>query len=275
MNNLKLITTENFGNISCDFYRNMNDDILLTREQIGSALEYTNPRTAIKNIHRKHKDRLDELSIRIKSGGYQNEPTSKSEEQERVYYTERGIMEICRWSRQPLANQFMDWCWDVIEKYRNNQEFANTIDNTALNTLTQAITALTSTVSTMQQDISSIKEQQTQTQKQIPKKSFSRWTSKMFLKYQLLMDYFGIDRKELYHNLFLELQNLYPDIDLTQMQDDYCFENNLDSCFTMDVIEHNKELRILFEDMVENLLDRYKLKSDTDEEYTYRKTIFV
>ena len=275
MNNLKLITTENFGNISCDFYRNMNDDILLTREQIGSALEYTNPRTAIKNIHRKHKDRLDELSIRIKSGGYQNEPTSKSEEQERVYYTERGIMEICRWSRQPLANQFMDWCWDVIEKYRNNQEFANTIDNTAINTLTQAITALTSTVSTMQQDISSIKEKQTQTQKQIPKKSFSRWTSKMSPKYQLLMDYFGIDRKELYHNLFLELQNLYPDIDLTQMQDDYCFENNLDSCFTMDVIEHNKELRILFENMVENLLDRYKLKSDTDEEYTYRKTIFV
>lgn len=275
MSNLKLITTENFGNISCDFYRNMNDDILLTREQIGSALEYTNPRTAIKNIHRKHKDRLDELSIRIKSGGYQNEPTSKSEEQERVYYTERGIMEICRWSRQPLANQFMDWCWDVIEKYRNNQEFANTTDNTALNTLTQAITALTSTVSTMQQDISSIKEQQTQTQKQIPKKSFSRWTSKMFPKYQLLMDYFGIDRKELYHNLFLELQNLYPDIDLTQMQDDYCFENNLDSCFTMDVIEHNKELRILFENMVDSLLDRYKLKSDTDEEYTYRKTIFV
>jgi len=275
MNNLKLITTENFGNISCDFYRNMNDDILLTREQIGSALEYTNPRTAIKNIHRKHKDRLDELSIRIKSGGYQNEPTSKSEEQERVYYTERGIMEICRWSRQPLANQFMDWCWDVIEKYRNNQEFANTIDNTAINTLTQAITALTSTVSTMQQDISSIKEKQTQNQKQIPKKSFSRWTSKMFPKYQLLMDYFGIDRKELYHNLFLELQNLYPDTDLAQMQDDYCFENNLDSCFTMDVIEHNKELRILFENMVENLLDRYKLKSDTDEEYTYRKTIFV
>ena len=275
MNNLKLITTENFGNISCDFYRNMNDDILLTREQIGSALEYTNPRTAIKNIHRKHKDRLDELSIRIKSGGYQNEPTSKSEEQERVYYTERGIMEICRWSRQPLANQFMDWCWDVIEKYRNNQEFANTIDNTALNTLTQAITALTSTVSTMQQDISSIKEQQTQTQKQISKKSFSRWTSKMFPKYQLLMDYFGIDRKELYHNLFLELQNLYPDIDLAQIQEDYCFENNLDSCFTMDVIEHNKELRILFENMVENLLDRYKLKSDTDEEYTYRKTIFT
>ena len=269
MNNLKLVTTENFGNISCDFYRNMNDDILLTREQIGSALEYSHPDIALGKIHNRHKDRLDQFSVLTKL------VSTDGKEYDTYLYTQKGVMEICRWSTKKKANQFMDWCWDVIEKYRNNQEFANTIDNTALNTLTQAITALTSTVSTMQQDISSIKEQQTQTQKQISKKSFSRWTSKMFPKYQLLMDYFGIDRKELYHNLFLELQNLYPDIDLTQMQDDYCFENNLDSCFTMDVIEHNKELRILFENMVENLLDRYKLKSDTDEEYTYRKTIFV
>ena len=269
MNNLKLITTENFGNISCDFYRNMNDDILLTREQIGSALEYSHPDIALGKIHNRHKDRLDQFSVLTKL------VSTDGKEYDTYLYTQKGVMEICRWSTKRKANQFMDWCWDVIEKYRNNQEFANTIDNTALNTLTQAITALTSTVSTMQQDISSIKEQQTQTQKQISKKSFSRWTSKMFPKYQLLMDYFGIDRKELYHNLFLELQNLYPDIDLTQMQDDYCFENNLDSCFTMDVIEHNKELRTLFENMVENLLDRYKLKSDTDEEYTYRKTIFV
>lgn len=59
MSNLKLVTTENFGNISCDFYRNMNDDILLTREQIGSALEYTNPDDALSKIHKRHKDRLD------------------------------------------------------------------------------------------------------------------------------------------------------------------------------------------------------------------------
>lgn len=43
MTNLKLITIENFGELQCNFYRNMNDDILLTREQIGTALEYSNP----------------------------------------------------------------------------------------------------------------------------------------------------------------------------------------------------------------------------------------
>lgn len=91
----------------------------------------------------------------------------------------------------------------------------------------------------------------------------------------LYIDYFDIDRKELYHNLFLELQNLYPDIDLAQMQDDYCLENKLDSRFTMEVIEHNKDLRTLFEHMVDDLLDRYKLKSDSNEEYTIRKTIFT
>lgn len=31
MSNLKLITTEKFGDLDCTFYRNMNDDILLTR----------------------------------------------------------------------------------------------------------------------------------------------------------------------------------------------------------------------------------------------------
>ena len=67
MSNLKLITTETFGDLSCNFYRNMNDDILLTREQIGRALEYADPIKAIQNIHAKHKDRLDELSIKIKS----------------------------------------------------------------------------------------------------------------------------------------------------------------------------------------------------------------
>ena len=278
MNSLKLITTERFGNISCDFYRNMNDDILLTREQIGSALAYTNPSKAIQQIHLRHKDRLEPLCLRIKEIRHpQSEGTGI--EVETVYYTERGIMEICRWSTKKKANQFMDWCWDVIEKYRNNQGFTNTIDNTAINTLTQAMTTLTTTftqtISVMQQDITTIKEQQLQVQKQIPKKPFSRWTSKMFPKYQLLMDYFDIDRKELYHNLFLELQNLYPDIDLVQMQDDYCFENKLDSCFTMNVIEHNKELRTLFEHMVNDLLDRYKLKSDPAEEYTVRKTIFT
>ena len=52
MKELKLVTTEIFGDLSCNFYRNMNDDILLTREQIGRALEYANPDVALSIIHK-------------------------------------------------------------------------------------------------------------------------------------------------------------------------------------------------------------------------------
>ena len=89
------------------------------------------------------------------------------------------------------------------------------------------------------------------------------------------MEHFDVTLKDLYHNLFLEFQTLYPDIDLVQQQEDYCFENGLERCYTVEVIEHNKDLRNLFEHMVDDLLDRYKLKSETDEEYTVRKTIFT
>lgn len=45
---LKLITTETFGTVPCDFYRNINDDMLLTRERIEQALEYKDPSEAIR-----------------------------------------------------------------------------------------------------------------------------------------------------------------------------------------------------------------------------------
>ena len=248
MSSLKLITTEKFGSIPCDFYRNMNDDILLTREQIGSALEYANPDDALSKIHRRHKDRLDQLSVIAKLS------STDGKESNTYLYTERGVMEICRWSNKPKANQFMDWCWDIVTKYRQGE-----INNINLQPLLDAIASLTVAVTSMQQDIQLL-IQASSAQRQLPRKRhFSRWTNKMMPKYQLLMDYLHVDRKELYHNLFMELQNLYPDIDLAQAQDDFCFENNIDSCFTMDVIEHTKFLRDIFEHMVDSILSQYKL----------------
>lgn len=239
MSKLKLITTENFGELQCNFYRNMNDDILLTREQIGTALEYANPSTAIKNLHRKHKDRLDMLSVRIKLGGLQNEPTSKSDEQERVYYTERGIMELCRWSRQPLANQFMDWVWDIVEKYRNREM----IDIT---TVSSALNRMMSILEKQDERLSNV-ESQLQDQKQIEekpryKKPYNPWFAKMNPKYQLLEDYFNITRGQLYKNILEEMENIY-NIDTNQIQADYCYENNITSCYPLEPYEFKQKYR--------------------------------
>ena len=66
------------------------------------------------------------------------------------------------------------------------------------------------------------------TPKSLPKKQrFTYWQSKMFPKYQALAEYFEIQLKDLYKNLYREFQNMYPDIELNQIVDDYCYENKL------------------------------------------------
>lgn len=69
MSELQVFKNETFGEVPCDFYKNENGDIFMTREQIGTALEYTNPNDAIRIIHRRNKDRLDKFSVSFKLNG--------------------------------------------------------------------------------------------------------------------------------------------------------------------------------------------------------------
>ena len=270
MSNLTLITTETFNNLPCNFYRNMNDDILLTREQIGQALEYADPSKAIRKIHLKHKDRLDELCIRIKDKTFDNTQNGASREQndnlmtERVYYTERGIMEICRWSRQKNANLFMDWTWDIVEKYRHNE--LTTAPN--IQPLIDAITALTQTVTTMQQDILSLKE--TSEKKKIPPKKYSRWKTSTFEKLTTLMDFANTHSDQnltlpsTIHLTLEELQDTY-DIEFNDYVEAYKSEYGLDNTpYIIDVIDHYKDIRKLYTSILDNRLEQLNLVPCTE-----------
>lgn len=118
----------------------------------------------------------------------------------------------------------------------------------------------------------SMLENNTITQKALPKKRYTYWSSKMFAKYQALADYFEISYKELYKNLYRELENRYPDVEVNQIVDDYCYENHLETCYPLDAIEHNRRVRILFEQLVDNLLEKYNLA--TPKENFVVSTIF-
>ena len=48
----------------------------------------------------------------------------------------------------------------------------------------------------------------------LKKQRFTYWQSKMFPKYQTLAEYFDVQLKDLYKNLYREFQNMYPDIEL-------------------------------------------------------------
>lgn len=167
---------------------------------------------------------------------------------------------------------YQDKCADVLASMFIDHKTVSDINmqpiTEILNTITNTLTTLTQTIASMQQEINFLKKPQ-----QLPKKKWSYWSTKMFPKYQLLTDYFQISYKELYKNLYNEMKNTYPDIDLNQEIDDYCYENHLESCYTLNVIEHNKTLRKLFESIIDNLLEQNNL-TDTNNINTKIPTIF-
>ena len=173
-------------------------------------------------------------------------------------YSERGIMEICRWSNKPKANEFMDWVWDIIESYRNN---TFSLQNINMKTFTNILTSLSNTQVAMMQTLNLLNEKITNLEEQSkPKRKYSYWTSKMFSKYKKLMDYLGYKSNgELYGYLYEEFNTTYTDYNTHQILDYYCYENKLETCFTLDAIENDKTVRKLFESMVDNLLKKYNL----------------
>lgn len=269
MSNLKLITTEKFGEMDCNFYRNMNDEILLTREQIGIALEYSDPNNALSKIHRRHSDRLDSLSVVSKLS------STDEKEYDTILYSERGIMEICRWSNKPKANLFMDWVWDIVEKYRNNELLPDLTPITdAITTLAQSMATLTQNMSTMQQDIQDLKQSQ-RNRYLLEKRYPSAWYKKIAPKYKMLMEYFDCTRKELYSSIYKELEDTY-DIDINQIHEDYCYENHFlkDECFPMDAIEHDLNLRDAITLLIDSSLVKYGLQTENQIKNFKRETLF-
>lgn len=110
----KLVKAEqiNFGTLTCDVYTDSKGNFFMTREQIGRALEYPNPRQAISNLHNRHKERLDTLSVVLKLR------TTDKKTYETIVYSAKGVYEICRWSHQPKANDFYDFVYDILEGLR-------------------------------------------------------------------------------------------------------------------------------------------------------------
>ena len=169
---------------------------------------------------------------------------------------------------------YQDKCADVLASvFLDNKTTDQITMQPIIDTLNTFTKTVNDTLLSLNERMSKLEDSQEQMKKSLPRKRFSYWSSKMFPKYQLLMDYFGIDEnKKLYGQLYKEFHNTYPDIEINQVVDDYCYDNGLDSCFTLEAIEHNKTVRKLFESLVDGLLEKYDLIS---ENVTIReKTIF-
>lgn len=111
---LQLIKEGDFLGTKCDFYKDDDNNVYMTREQIGQALQYANPQKAIDNIHSRNSDRLDGFSVTLKLRA------TDGKQYNTALYIEKGIYDVCRFSRQPLADQFYDWVYDQIQLIRKS-----------------------------------------------------------------------------------------------------------------------------------------------------------
>ena len=115
---LALCKQEKFNGVLVDFYRDENNNVFMTREQIGTALEYAQPRKAIDKIHQRNKERLNKFSVGVKLGA------TDGKVYKTIIYNSRGVYEICRYSKQPKANAFYDWVYEVLETIRITGSYA-------------------------------------------------------------------------------------------------------------------------------------------------------
>lgn len=132
---LRLVKQGDFLGTKCDFYVNETGDIFMSRTQIGYALEYKNPSKGVENVHNRHNDRLDGMSIKVTGAQIEGGSKHLDPSADLYMYIERGIYEICRYSRQKVANSFYDWTYEVIQSIKENGYYiASEKDNKWLGT---------------------------------------------------------------------------------------------------------------------------------------------
>lgn len=119
---LKLVKQGDFLGTKCDFYEDEQNNIYMTREQIGKALEYQS-KTALVNLHTKYKDDLSNMSVEISMFNKvvtddDHLSNRRNLQSDTLLYNEDGIYEITFLSRQPKANEFRAWVRERIKEIR-------------------------------------------------------------------------------------------------------------------------------------------------------------
>ena len=281
---MDFLQTYDFENKPYDFYKDKTDNIYLTREQVGTALGYGNPSEAIRQLHRQHKDRLDKFTIKIKTpilsqsheayfsdtgrenGSTKTRSQNKHLMTETVYYSERGIIEICRWSNQPKANEFMDFVFDIYQNLKNGKyalvsrkEFDTLVSqvneiNTKIKLLkeqnnknTELAQKAYSAISTFESGIL------------VPDGQDSPWATEMGEKLHTLAEYMNISYDELVNKLIAELKprcgfNFYEYVG------DYHRSHKGDRIWKLNVVARYDDLREAFEYLYDELAERYDVR---------------
>lgn len=117
---LKLVKQGEFLGTRCDFYVDEENNIYMSRTQIGYALQYKNPQDAIKKIHLRHYEKLQQRYVEVVGDNLSPRPRDLGKKTSIFMYDERGILDVIRWSTTEVADQYFDWVYDIIQSIKKN-----------------------------------------------------------------------------------------------------------------------------------------------------------
>ena len=113
MSNLALVKSEMFEDVLCDFWKNENEDIFMTSEQLGKALKYSTPRESVNKLVSRN-EYLKDIDF---SGEVAMTSTDGKTYNTRVF-TEDGIYEVTMLAKTNKAKEFRAWVRNVLKGLR-------------------------------------------------------------------------------------------------------------------------------------------------------------
>ena len=117
---LTLVKQGEFLSSKCDFYMDESYKIFMSRTQIGYALKYKDPNGSIRKIHERNCLNFENKYVEVdpdKMGGSNGRYRNK---EKAFLYNISGIFEICRHSKQSVANSFFEYVYSVLLDIQEN-----------------------------------------------------------------------------------------------------------------------------------------------------------
>ena len=159
---------------------------------------------------------------------------------------------------------YQDKCADVLASVFIDHKI---LSQPNLQPLIDSLSILTQTITTMQQDINTLKEQQTA--KKLPEKKYSRWKTNTFNKLNALLSYVNthseetLKLSEIIHLVIQETEDIY-NIEINDYVEAYKSEFNLDTNpYAIDVINHYKDIKDMFILTLDSIMNRLNLSDNT------------
>jgi prophage antirepressor-like protein len=131
MNQLEKVQSNLFGDVECDFFTNEKGDIIMTAEQIGSALDYADGKKAILNLYARNPKRFEKFSTTLEMRALDGKL------RETRIFNEQGIYALIFLSNKPKAIDFQEWVYERISDIRKNNFSMITSDQSQPELLTK------------------------------------------------------------------------------------------------------------------------------------------